>query len=265
MAFTESLLLPSRGIIYNVKDFDGYVNVKAFTTKAYKDLIASNASETGLKQFIETCLVDCPIKARDMSQNDLLAILFKIRSITLGNKIKMDDVCPTCNHEHHTEWNLDDIEINYLVVDEYPIKLTLPNSGDTIKIRFVTGKDATVARQAAEKRAATFKKPLDEFLPIFNTVSLIDCNGMDIVEKADWYENLHPGDAIYIDEAFREIANTFGVKMSRSEHCSECDSTYDSYIDIGSDFFRPYANISTGVTSKTGNMGGITEKSNISE
>ena len=89
MAFTEELLLPSRGIIYGDSSFNGTVNVKPFTTKAYKDLIASNASESGLRQFIDACLVDCPIKAKNMSQIDMLAILFKTRVITLGNETEV--------------------------------------------------------------------------------------------------------------------------------------------------------------------------------
>ena len=265
MAYTESLLLPSRGIIYNVPNFDGYVNVKPFTTKNYKDLLTANASESGLKQFIEACLVDCPIKAKDMNQNDLLAILFKIRSITLGNKLKTQVKCPECKAIEDIEWDLDDIEINYLFVDEYPIKVALPTSGEEIKVKFVTGKDSTAAKQAAEKRATMFKKQISEYLPLYETVSRIEVNGKDIVERAEWYESLHPSDAIYIDEVFSEMVDTFGVKMTREEQCSKCDKVYETYIDIGSDFFRPYSVKPLGISRKAGNLAGVVEKPNISE
>lgn len=265
MAFTESLLLPSRGLIYRQANFDGYVNVKPFTTRAYKDLAASNASESGLKQFIETCLVDCPVKAKNMSQNDLLAILFKIRAMTLGNKLKTEVTCPECGHVEDIEWDLSTIEISYLFVDEYPIKIELPISKEEIRVRFLTGKDTILAKQAADKRSSIFKKPANEFLHVFNTVSLIDHNSMDIIEKAEWYENLNPADAIYIDEVFREMNNSFGVQLTKETNCRECEHLFTTFIDVGSDFFRPYANIKTGITSKTGNLAGIVEKSNISE
>ena len=265
MAFTEELLLPSRGIIYNIPDFNGIVNVRPFTTKAYKDLLTANASESGLKQFIDTCLVDCPIKAKNMNQNDLLAILFKTRVMTLGNKLKQEIKCPDCEHIDKLEWDLDTIEINYLYAEKYPIPVVLPFSKKEIKVRFPTGADTIKAKQEADRRAATFKKQASDFLRVYTIVSMIDLDGKDIVEKADWYETLNPQDAIYIDEVFAEMGDIFGVKMTREEHCSVCDKVYTTYIDIGSDFFRPYGKVSLGIAGKAGNLGGIVEESNTDE
>ena len=102
-------------------------------------------------------------------------------------------------------------------------------------------------------------------MQIYTTVSLIDVDGKDLVEKAEWYEHLKPQDAIYIDEVFAEMNEAFGIKMTREEHCSACDKLFTTYIDIGSDFFRPYANISLGITSKAGNLAGNAKEPDISE
>lgn len=260
MSFTETLTLPSRGIIYCLKDFDGVVKLKPFTTRAYKDLLTGNASENALKQFIETCLVDCPVKAKNMSQGDLLACLFKVRVITLGNKLKTEVRCPECGKVETLEWDLNNIEVNYLCVDKYPIPITLPVSGEEIKVRFPTGADLIKAKQEADRRAAKFNLKSDDLLQIYNTVSIIDVGGKDIIEKAEWYDLLNPQDAIYIDEVFSELSGTFGVKMTREEQCHNCDHEFTTYIDIGSDFFRPYTNVVTGVTSQTGNLAGNIKK-----
>lgn len=265
MAFTEDMLLPSRGIIYQIPDFDGTVHVKPFTTKSYKDLLSSGANENALKQFIDTCLVDCPVKAKNMNQNDLLAVLLKARVLTLGCKLKTQVKCTSCNHIEDLEWDLTTINISYLCVDKYPLKVTLPSSGKEISIRFPTGADAIKAKQEADRRASKFKRDSSEFLQIFTTVSLLDVDGKDLIEKAEWYENLNPQDAIFIDEAFSEMNDCFGVKLTREEHCSACDKVFMTYIDIGSDFFRPYGKIELGITSKAGSLAGITEKPNISE
>lgn len=264
MAYTEQLLLPSRGIIYRLSNFDGLVNVKPFSTKAYKDLLTSNASEAGLKQFIDTCLVDCPIKAKNMNQNDLMAILFKIRALTIGNKLKTKVKCPDCGKTEDIEWDLNNIEINYLYAENYPIDVELP-SGKKIKVRFVTGGDLIKAKQEAERRATTFNKSVDEFLQIYQLVSLIDIDGKDIIEKAEWYETLDPRDAIYIDEVFSEMNSVFGVKLTKEHQCCSCDKVFESYIDISSDFFRPYTNVSLGITSKAGNLAGITQEPVVPE
>ena len=189
MAYSESLLLPSRGIVYQIPEFDGNVNVKPFTTKAYKDLLTANASETGLKQFIDSCLDNCPIKAKNMNQNDLLAVLFKARVMTLGNMLKTKIKCPECGHSEDCEWDLNDIQINYLYTDKYPIPVMLPKCGKEVKVRFPTGADVTKAKQEADRRAANFKKQASDFLQIYTAVALIDVDGKDIVEKAEWYEH----------------------------------------------------------------------------
>lgn len=265
MAFTEELLIPSRGIIYRIPEFDGIVKVKAFTTRAYKDLLASNASETGLRQFVDTCLVDCPIKAKDMNQEDILAILFKIRIMTLGNTLKMEVRCPECKKIETVMWDLNEIDVDYLYAEKYPIPVTLPESNEDIKVRFPTGADARKAKLEAEKRASIFKKPLSEFIQVFSTVALLDVEGKDLIEKSEWYENLNPQDAIYIDSVFTEMNSAFGVKMTRKVRCSECDKEFSTYIDIGSDFFRPSRNVTLGLTSKAGNLAGPAEKPDISE
>lgn len=262
MSYTEELMLPSRGIIYRLPDFDGTVHVKSFTTKAYKALLTGNANEVALRQFIDDCLVDCPVKAKNLNQNDLLAILLKTRTMTLGDMLKTQVKCPDCDHVEDLDWDLNNIEINYLCVEKYPIEITLP-SGKEIKVRFPTGADITKAKQEADKRAATFKKQASDYLSTFTTVSVIDVDNKDIIEKADWYESLDPRDAIYIDEVFAEMNGTFGVKLTREERCSVCDKIYTTYIDIGSDFFRPNAGIKLGISSKAGNLAGYAEATDI--
>lgn len=265
MAFTEDLLLPSRGIIYQLPEFNGVVKVKPFTTKAYKDLLTSNASETGLKQFVDTCLVDCPVKAKTMNQHDFLAVLFKIRAITLGNLLKTQTTCPVCSHVEEVERDLNDIEINYLYADSYPISVKLPKSGVDIKVRLSTGADVSKAKQEADRRSAIFKKPASEFLTTYTIVSLLDVGSKDIIEKAEWFESLSPQDAIFINGVLTKLTDAFGVKLLHEDKCSACDKIYSSSIDIWGDFFRPDTDVSLGITSKTGNLAGPVEKSDIHE
>ena len=265
MSFTEDLLLPSRGIIYRLNDFDGTVKVKQFTTKSYKNLLVGNASESAIRQFVDDCLVNCPVKAKNMNQNDVLAVLFKTRVMTLGNMLKTQVRCPSCRKSETINFDLNDVEINYLFVDEYPIPITLPVSNKEIKVRFPTGYDINKAKQEAEKRAAAFNKQASEFTEMFTTASIIDVDSMDIVEKAEWYESLNPQDAIYLDSVFSELSNSFGVKLTHSITCSECEYEYNSYIDIGSDFFRTTSNFSLGITSKKGNLGHAIKEPNISK
>ena len=265
MAYTEQIMLPSRGIIYRLPNFDWTVNVKPFTTKSYKALLAGNASDIALRQFIDDCLVDCPVKAKNMNQQDMLAILFKTRVMTLGNKLKTEIKCSECDHRETVEYDLNNMDIKYLYTDKYPIPIKLP-SGLEIKVRFPTGADVTKAKQEAEKRANIFKKNASDFMQTYTVVSLIDMEDKDFIEKAEWYENLNPCDAIYVDEVFTELVeNSFGLQMEQECKCSVCDSVIPYYLSIGGDFFRPYRNVPLGFTSKTGNMAGVIKEPDISE
>lgn len=265
MAYTENILLPSRGVIYQNANFDGNVAVKPFTTKSYKALLTANASETALKQFIDDCIVDCPIKAKNMNQHDLLAILFKTRAMTLGNMLKTEVRCPDCGKISEIKWDLNTLEIKYLYTDEYPIKVTLPESNKEIGVRFPTGADVIKAKQEADRRAAMFHKNASDYLQVYTLVSILDVDNKDIVDKAEWYESLNPSEAIYIDEVLSQMTDIFGVSMTREEHCPSCDKVFTTVIDIGSDFFRPFTNVKIIAKGKSGNLAGIIEKPDISE
>lgn len=265
MAFTEDLLLPSRGIIYLLPSFDGYVKVKPFTTKAYKSLLAGNANDNAIRQFADTCLVDCPVKAKDMCDEDLLAILFKSRIMTLGNTLKTEVRCPRCNKLQDVNWDLSELDVNYLFADEYPIKLTLPASNTVIKLRYPTGADTRKAKIEAEKRASKFNMQTNEFTNTFLTVSTIDVEYKDIVEKAEWYEALNPQDSIYIDEAISTMKDLFGIQLTKEIKCTNCDREFSTIIDLSSDFFRTSRPVITSLTSKTGNMASAFAKPNVSE
>ena len=265
MAYTENILLPSRGVIYQNANFDGNVAVKPFTTKSYKALLTANASETALKQFIDDCIVDCPIKAKNMNQHDLLAILFKTRAMTLGNMLKTEVRCPDCGKISEIKWDLNTLEIKYLYTDEYPIKVTLPEINKEIGVRFPTGADVIKAKQEADRRAAMFHKNASDYLQVYTLVSILDVDNKDIVDKAEWYESLNPSEAIYIDEVLSQMTDIFGVSMTREEHCPSCDKVFTTVIDIGSDFFRPFTNVKISAKGKSGNLAGIIEKPDISE
>lgn len=264
MAFTEELLLPSCGIIYQLPDFNGKVNVKPFTTKNYKDLLTGNASETALCQFVDNCLVDCPIKAKNMHQNDVLAVMLKTRVMTLGNTVKPKITCPECNCKEGFEIDLNSLNVNYLCVEKYPFELILPKSNQRIGLRFRTGADLILARQEAERRSKKFNIPESELLPIYALVSSLDVNSEDIIGKSEWYEELDPLDSLYIDQALTELSDVFGVEFTQKKECPKCGNEIDMKVDLGTDFFRPYGHVALGITSKAGNLAGHIKESNIS-
>ncbi len=249
----ESLILPSQGFPYNNRLEGSSVKLQPLTTRAYKDFIISN-DEEGVLNLVDSCLVDCPLKAEEFVYADVLAMYLKIRSMTLGTNITLFSVCPHCKLRNKIEWDLMSMPCKYLSVDEYPIPITLPDSGKTIGLCLPTYKNNQVAKEEAQKRASRYNKPITDFLSSFNTVVNLQVSGVgDLVSKAEWYENLPLRDVIYIDQASL-IIQDFGLITSKDTVCTGCKKEYRTPFNITQEFFRPSLGDISGFSTSQGTL-----------
>lgn len=249
----ESIILPSLGYPYKGALEGTSVYVKPITTRVYKDFLVNNSDE-GVLNLIDSCLVDCPLKAEDFCYQDELAIYLKIRCISLGNDLKVSSVCPNCKKTLVHTWDLMDLECTYLGVNEYPFKFTLPDSNKELKMLIPTSKSQRIAREEAQKRATNYNMDISEFLPIYSTVSLLQVpDVMDIVDKADWYNGLSLKDAVYIDQVAEQLQD-FGISIFKEAECTSCKKKFRVPLTINTDFFRPSIGSIPGIKTKTGTL-----------
>ena len=233
----ERVILPSQGFPYNEKIEGNSILVTPITTRVYKDFLYSEG-EDNLLNLVDSCLVECPLKAEDFCFADLLAVYIKIRSISLGNSIPVSSVCPKCNVKQETFLELNNLECNYLSIDKYPIEVLLPDSKTKISVCIPSSKSARIAKEEAQKRASNYNKPLKEFLPIYTTLIDIRLDSVkDLVSKADWYDNLSIKDAMFIDQVYTLIQD-FGITTTQNVTCPSCKTTYKVPLQINKDFFR---------------------------
>ena len=259
----ETLTLPSQGYPYGDKLKDGIVCVRPITTKAYKDFLIS-ASEDGVINLIDSCLVNCPIKAEEFVFQDELAIYIKIRSMSLGNIVPLSATCPSCKVTRVVDWDLMGMECTYLCADKYPFDITLPESNQSISVLLPTTKLQRLARSEARKRASRFNKSEDEFLSSFlSAVSIVVPSIADLTEKADWYNNLPLKDALYIDQVSDKVRD-FGLTVNKEVKCS-CGETFLVPLTINTDFFRPSVGDFDGVSTTKGTLATGPKGSAISE
>ena len=124
-------------------------------------------------------------------------------------------------------------------MDEYPLKVTLPETKTKIEVRLPCSKSQRIAREEAQKRATKYDKKLADFLQVFNTASLLHVDGVgDIIERADWYTALPLRDAVYIDQVLVKMQN-FGIHTSHESECKNCKKSYIVQLQVNQDFFRP--------------------------
>ncbi len=249
----ESIILPSMGYPYKDILNSSSVFVKPITTRIYKDFLINNSDE-GVLNLIDSCLVDCPLKAEDLTFQDELAVYLKIRCISLGANLQIASVCPHCKQQVSDTWNLMDLECTYLVLDEYPFKFILPDSKVEVTMSLPTSRSQRLAREEAQKRATRFDKKLSDFLPVFSTVSVLSVSeAHDIVSRYDWYNKLSLKDAIYIDQVAEKLQD-FGISVSKETECDFCKKKYRVPLTITPDFFRPSVGDITGITTSTGTL-----------
>ena len=245
----ESVVLPSLGIPYNLGRTT--ISVRPLTTRAYKDFIVT-ASDEGVQNLVDSCLVDCPLKSEELVYQDLLAVYIKIRTISIGTKIPVYSNCPHCSSKNKDEWDLMKLECSYLNIDKYPFPITLPESKEQIYLSIPTSLSQKIAKEEAQKRATQFNKKLSDFLPSFQVASLINTSE-DLVGRVDWYTNLPLKDAIFIDQALDQLQD-FGVHTIRLIECPECKKEYSMPLQINTDFFRPSIGSIEGIKISKGTL-----------
>lgn len=246
---SESIMLPSMGIPYNKLEGSS-LRVSPITTKIYKDFLI-NSEDDGIINMLDGCLVDSPLKAEELVYADQLALLFKIRSMSLGSEIKIRVHCPHCNNDINVLWDLMNADCEYLSAESYPFKVTLPESKTEINIFIPNSKMRRLAREEAKKRADKFSKKISDFLPQLMICSQLQVQGcMDIIEKLQWYESLSLIDSIYIDSIIDNIQN-FGISTQQILKCTECDGDLSVNLMIDQNFFRPNFDLPTTICRTT--------------
>lgn len=249
----ESIILPSLGYPYKGILDGTSVCVKPITTRVYKDFLINNSDE-GILNLIDSCLVDCPLKAEDLCFQDELAVYLKIRCISLGSDLQVSSTCPNCKTQINQTWDLMGLECTYLGLDEYPYKFILPDSKKEIKMYIPSSKSQRIAKEEAQKRATRYNKKVSDFLPTFSTVSILQVpDVMDIVDKADWYEGLSLHDAVYIDQVADQLQN-FGIVVSKEVECDSCKRKFRVPLSITPEFFRPRIGDIPGIKTKAGTL-----------
>ena len=247
----ETITLPSQGYPYRMKG--NTLTVTPLTTRVYKDFIVSQGEEA-LLNLIDACLVDSPIKAEDLVYQDELAVYFKIRAISMGSQLPTFSVCPHCSMQNNDTVDLMSLECNYLSLDEYPLMVTLPETGVKVGVGLPSTKLQKQAMAEAKKRASKFNKPTSEFYEIFLTVSILTVEGKyDLVDKYEWYCDLPLSDAIFLESAISAIQD-FGIVLSRSVVCPSCNKEYLVPLQINRSFFRESPGNFRGLEIKKGTL-----------
>jgi len=131
--------LPSKGIGYS--NNTGKVFIKIMTFDDEKAIAEAGQSSNIIDLLISRCVPEVDID--ELYNPDKLFLLFKIRELSYGTKVKLDAPCKFCNNTNNLEIDLSELPIDYVDDSFTPVKeIVLPDLGKTIKIRLPRSADS---------------------------------------------------------------------------------------------------------------------------
>lgn len=252
---TERVPLPSRALVYDKElEVPADVLVRPFLTVDQKGLFGTGGAY-GLDMLLDNCLNgDYKFRAKDLIAADKAMLLIRLRAISLGAVFVTEHQCPSCGARVQKSWNLDDIQVSYLQTEEYPIKLTLPESKHEVTWRFLTDAMLDEVEEFLTKKADRFEKfnKRDERNLVRDAMHLLTVDGKQVSLENAWqfYGKLPATDSAYLSYITREL--DIGPEVRETAKCSApgCGREFPVVMRTGLDFFRPKFELPAGLGVK---------------
>jgi len=254
----EEVFLPSRGIIYP-KEFEvpASLIVCPFKTKDLKGLFGSN-SASAINTLIKNCIVgDFKMDCKDLHVEDRTALFTRIRAITLGSNYKTTRECSACKKSFDVEWDLNNLECTYLDLDEYPIPITLPDSGKNISVGVVLPSELRDAQDLVARRKQS-NPDIDEdaelmFYYFAAMIKVIDGVIPSLQSKIEFILDCSPDDYGYLQFIDKNIE--FGIDNKKIVRCTHCRTEHTVMFSPTEQFFRRTHELPAGLRVSKGVLG----------
>ena len=240
----ENYTLPSKGLIYKTP-FSPEVTIRSMTlAEEMRRLQASEDAYRPMSDVIDDCIENkLPISSYDMCLGDYQFLLHKLRIVTYGPDYKMSVICPRCGTRNDLAINLDDLKIIELP-DNYKdlMEITLPKSGDIIKIKFQTPRmlDQIVRdRKEMKKQYPDLEGDPTLLITLQNTIDEINGKKMSKLGIQEYLKNLPMMDIQYLNQSVGKLSDIVGVDPIIEYTCKECAGEGKASFRFTSEFFTP--------------------------
>lgn len=249
--------LPSRGKFYTgIPELEsGVLHVRPFSSVEEKmiDRFNQNTFYDMVDEIIKNCVKE-DIDIDDLTLGDRIFILLNIRVLSYGSTYEVRFECGKCDSEYPLIVDLSQFEPTYLDVDEVvePMELELPVCKATVKMRMVRSGDLreSTNRSYAERKrngvfvdASVYQKALccEEFILPESSADagtvLHSANPDEFRYILGIMNRLNSNDSRAIEDLFVDYQHGFIDPISMT--CKVCGASFDQYVSLNWDFFRP--------------------------
>lgn len=236
----KTFQVPSNGAFGGPKE----ITLRAMTTKEEK-ILMSTKDLSVFDRLIKSCCVEPKdLDIGLLHQNDIMYLVYALRSITFGNTYIQEMTCPECGFKQEIEVDIGEMNINILDTEDLDERLTvtLPIAKDTLQLKILSSGD--IKRLDKQIKVKVTKGKIQdpdsyEFL-IKLMETIVNRNGEDfesIDEKRNYTDNLHMQDLVAIQNTLKNIE--FGLDNSIIRTCNKCGEDVEVNGLICPEFFRP--------------------------
>lgn len=243
VSIQETFSLPSKGKLYS-SEVDPEITLRSMTTLEEKKRLGNTNNQFKL---LATIIDDCILNKNkgftcyDLTAGDFQYLLFKLRTVTYGNMYKMTLRCPICGSTFEHVQDLDLLEeLKYEEGMEEALNITLPKSGDIIKLNLLTPRMSDTIENRSKEILR--KNPNYEGDPtyILTIMALIDTvNGEKLPEskKQKYVEDMLMADANYLRHSADKVK--IGVDTHCTATCKHCKNPFPFLLPFTQEFLGP--------------------------
>jgi len=243
--------LPSRGVLYDGKLPGGIVKIRKQTAREQARLMQQGGGMAGkIDAIVNSCLKlpDTFPDSKQLLLTDRHAILLALRTKTFGPDYEFDYRCRECRAQVRGSVNIVE-DLNEIVPsDDFvePVVVKLPESNQTVHLRFLRGADeAQVAKNARRMKMQSNDADDPSYL-LRLAIQVIDVEEVSDEERDKmkslpfrqrWVESLPAGDLLYLEDKLNAVEP--GIDQRVYLECPQCDFDSEMSMPFTAEFFRP--------------------------
>lgn len=248
---THEIQLPSKGLL-NPEIPEGKIVQRCMMLSDQKFLAGSKLSgDLAIQELLRRC-TETPenIDVSALTVPDSLYMLFKLRSLSYGDKYTFRTKCPECGSRIDVTIDLSELEVVYLEPGyEKNLHVVLPHKGDTVYTKLMTNRDFSEIEKDVRRMKKRFPDSQEDFeismklaaqivriklqTPREDGTKELD-NPIDILQ---YVEKLTDLDATAIKSTTENVV--YGIRPTVEKVCPNCNEIIDVNVQFGPQFFRP--------------------------
>lgn len=250
-SYTQEVTLPSKGYL-NPEIPEGKIIQRCMMVADQKFIAGSNLSGSMVTRTLLERTIESPetVNVGNLTTADTLYLLFKLRSLSYGDKYRFRTRCPECGKKFEVELDLSTVAVNTLDEDyERSLEVVLPHAKDKVYTKFLTNNDLQSINDEMERRRRKFKDLKDDTDFVLRLATMIRRIELAVptaagdkvldhpIDIQNYIEKLTDLDATAIASTTDNVS--FGIYPLIEEKCPHCREYVDIRIDLGPGFFRP--------------------------